>query len=237
MSSFETCDHGNQAPRDILAELPISQAGSGQHKCALCAYTAGAGTSRREPGPFNPDEVVAAIRAHQEFLTRSRATFPYIPDAMIGQSEFSTAPYYFTRGHSVRFRFEPPLDSSTARAIHETGQWINENFVVRLCAALDSHKVTGRQIENRQDLAGYPELRLARKLRNVFAHDSGRCNPANREHQKLRAELIKHFGLKADDCPEGWFPLPIDAVLSKLAQGCVEYVVALAATRPVQPGT
>ena len=178
MSSFETCDHGNQAPRDMLAELPMSQAGTGRHKCAVCAYAEGAARSRREPGPFDPDEVIAAIRAHQEFLTRSRATFPHITDAMVGRTEFPTAPYYFIKGHSVNFRFERPLDLDTARAIHETGQWINQNFVVRLCAVLDSHRVTGQQIENRKDLLGYAELRLARKLRNLFAHASGRCDPA-----------------------------------------------------------
>lgn len=232
MSSIETCDHRNQAPRDMLAELPITQAGTEGHKCAVCAYAAGAETSRREPGSFNPKQVVAAIRAHQEFLTRSRATFPHIPDALVGRTEFPTAPYYFAQGHAVTFRFEPPLDSETARAIHETGQWINENFVVRLCAVLDSHGVTGKGIDNQRDLPGYPELRLARKLRNVFAHGSGRCNSANSDHQRLRAEIIKRFGLKPEDCPEGWFPLPIESVLLKLAQRCAEYVVALAATRP-----
>ncbi len=72
---------------------------------------------------------------------------------------------------------------------------------------------------------------MARKLRNVFAHGSGRCNPANSDHQKLRNEIIERFGLNPDECPEGWFPLPIEKVLSKLTQGCVDYVVALVATR------
>src|SRR2546425_1627074 len=108
MSTFEACGHGNQAPRDILAGLPLSRADTGRHRCAICAYAEGAKTSGREPGPFNPDEVVAAIRAHQELLTRSRATFPFIPDALIGETEFQTAPYYFTQGQTVSFRFEPP---------------------------------------------------------------------------------------------------------------------------------
>jgi hypothetical protein len=40
-SSFESCKHGKQAPKDLLEELPDSQAGSGRHKCAVCAYEAG----------------------------------------------------------------------------------------------------------------------------------------------------------------------------------------------------
>ncbi len=144
MASFEGCDHGNQALRDLLSELPISQAGTGRHKCAVCAYAEGAKTTRREPGPFKPEEVIAAIRAHQELLTRTRATFPFIPDALVGRTEFPTAPYYFTKGHAVTFRFEPRLDLETARSVQEAGQWINENFVGRLCAVLDAHRVTGQ---------------------------------------------------------------------------------------------
>jgi hypothetical protein len=37
----ETCKHGNVAPQDILDKLPDSQAGTGRHKCAICAYEKG----------------------------------------------------------------------------------------------------------------------------------------------------------------------------------------------------
>jgi hypothetical protein len=40
-SAFETCKHGRQAPRGVLDDLPDSQAGTGRHKCAVCAYEAG----------------------------------------------------------------------------------------------------------------------------------------------------------------------------------------------------
>lgn len=232
MSSIDTCEHGSQAPRKVLEALPPSRAETTTDRCVVCAYAAGAGTSLRAPGPFDPAKVLEAIRAHREHLDRTRATFPHVPATMVGQSVFPTAPYYFTRGHHVVFQFDPPLDDSTARALHESGQWINENFVVRLCAVLDSHKVTGKSIENRKDLPGYPELRLARRLRNVFAHGSGRCDPANSDHRKLRADIVAHFNLVEGECQSGWFPLPVAKVLVKLAEGCEQYVVALAATRP-----
>ena len=41
MSDVENCGHGHAAPRKMLAELPESQAGSGRHKCAICAYRHG----------------------------------------------------------------------------------------------------------------------------------------------------------------------------------------------------
>lgn len=40
-SSFESCKHGKQAPKDLLESLPSSQAGTGRHKRVQCAYEAG----------------------------------------------------------------------------------------------------------------------------------------------------------------------------------------------------
>ncbi len=34
----EICKHGNSAPLDIIRSLPNYQAGTGRHKCAICAY-------------------------------------------------------------------------------------------------------------------------------------------------------------------------------------------------------
>lgn len=46
---MEKCNHGNSAPEDMLRQLPDSQAGTGRHKCVVCAYAKGiedAGTGR-----------------------------------------------------------------------------------------------------------------------------------------------------------------------------------------------
>ncbi len=40
-SMFESCKHKKQAPRELLDSLPTAQAGTGRHKCAVCAYEAG----------------------------------------------------------------------------------------------------------------------------------------------------------------------------------------------------
>jgi hypothetical protein len=37
----ETCNHGKTAPQSVLDGLPQSQAGTGRHKCAVCAYQLG----------------------------------------------------------------------------------------------------------------------------------------------------------------------------------------------------
>lgn len=52
----ETCAHGRTAPRALLESLPDSQAGSGRHKCALCAYSLGWSHSVPSAALY-PDEV------------------------------------------------------------------------------------------------------------------------------------------------------------------------------------
>ena len=37
----DTCTRDNSAPNDVLDELPYSQAQSGRHLCAICAYQRG----------------------------------------------------------------------------------------------------------------------------------------------------------------------------------------------------
>lgn len=56
----ESCDHGNNAPDDMLEELPESQAGTGRHKCAVCAYQKGfeAGKKAAQQPPLPPDKQI-----------------------------------------------------------------------------------------------------------------------------------------------------------------------------------
>lgn len=60
-SPVETCQHGNSAPTDILADLPESQAGPGlqRHKCCVCAYSQGLAAAALIDSP-HPDEVIDA---------------------------------------------------------------------------------------------------------------------------------------------------------------------------------
>jgi 5-methylcytosine-specific restriction endonuclease McrA len=42
-----TCAHHNTIPDDVLAPIPGSQAGSGRHRCVVCAYAQGVAAARR----------------------------------------------------------------------------------------------------------------------------------------------------------------------------------------------
>jgi hypothetical protein len=45
-STFETCKHEKQAPREVLDSLPESQGGTGRHKCVVCACQRSSETAR-----------------------------------------------------------------------------------------------------------------------------------------------------------------------------------------------
>ncbi len=38
---MENCKHDRSAPKEVVRNLPLSQAGEGRHKCAVCAYAVG----------------------------------------------------------------------------------------------------------------------------------------------------------------------------------------------------
>ena len=44
-----TCAHHNTIPDDVLARIPGSQAGTGRHRCVICAYAQGVAAARRAP--------------------------------------------------------------------------------------------------------------------------------------------------------------------------------------------
>src|SRR5271165_3268611 len=45
---MEECHAGNRLAKEIIDELPESQAGAGRHRCAICAFDAGLKAGQRE---------------------------------------------------------------------------------------------------------------------------------------------------------------------------------------------
>ncbi|MBW2569927.1 MAG: hypothetical protein JRE47_11330 [Deltaproteobacteria bacterium] len=151
-----------------------------------------------------------------------RAYFPCVPENMVGQITVDTAPYYIKQGLKITFGFNEGLSKETIQKINEIGHWVNQNFVVRLCALLESHHVISNQIAIDQNIQGWEELDLVRRLRNYFAHSSGKYNPEKDEHRKTMKKLVSHLNLGAEDRED--FPLAIDTVLEQLFLGCKKYV-------------
>ena len=63
-ASMETCSHGRIAPTQMLSNLPESQAGTGRHKCCVCAFAAGFadGVAGSVPEPSDESVVLQQVQ-------------------------------------------------------------------------------------------------------------------------------------------------------------------------------
>lgn len=152
-----------------------------------------------------------------------RAHFPAISNTMIGETIIPTAPYYIADGFQISFVLTDPLDKPKLDTIHEIGHWINQNFVIRLCALLESRDIIPKDLEKKMDqnIEGWQNVDLVRRLRNYFAHSSGKYNPSKKEHIKTMEVLGAHLGIDIDGRDD--FPLSINTVLEPLFNGCKKY--------------
>lgn len=149
----------------------------------------------------------------------TKAYFPYMEENMLGEYNIRTAPFYINEGFNIKFTFNQPITKKHIKNNNEISGWINQNFIVRLYALLDHYNVT-KKID--QSFEGWKELDLLRRLRNIFAHTSGRFNSKNAKHNKLVNELVSYFNIQ-DRIPNK-FPIPIDKVCIPIYDGCVRYI-------------
>ena len=73
------CPHGSSMPDELILALPDSQAGSGRHRCAVCAYeqgtsyTGGGGqTEQCSHGNFAPVDILSNLPEYQGGPTRHK---------------------------------------------------------------------------------------------------------------------------------------------------------------------
>lgn len=171
----------------------------------------------------NSEDVLSLLDNLWINFKNCRAHFPAISETMIGQQIIPTAPYYIADGFQVSFVLSEPLNQSKIDKMHEIGHWINENFVVRLCALLESRGIISKDESKKidQDVEGWKDIDLVRRLRNYFAHSSGKYNPSKNEHVKTMRVLNEHLNIGIDG--RASFPLMIDTVLEPLFKGCRKY--------------
>lgn len=172
----------------------------------------------------NPEAVLREMDVLWEKFTECRARFPYVPEMAVG-GNIGVAPYYEQFGIHIILQFDRKLTPADRERINAIGHWLNQNFIVRLYALLESHKVLEVPIDRK--LAGAEDVDLLRRLRNVFAHSSGRYNAGNKAHRKLLKALATRFGINLTSCQD--FPLDIAKVLEPLLNSCKAYARAQAA--------
>jgi hypothetical protein len=181
----------------------------------------------------DPDQVLRQIKIQVDQLHQVRALFPHMSKDLIGHQQCRTAPLYRGFGYDITFSFAQPLTEEDIDRCHAIGDWINQSFVIRLWALLESHGVLGNEGSGKKiddSLAGHDEVDILRRLRHEFAHSGGHYDPNDTDERRLFERIVKHFGVTLEDHPPDHpgFPIPIDRVLMPLAEGCKRYVEALA---------
>lgn len=156
-----------------------------------------------------------------ENYTNCRAHFPRVTKESVGAKEVRTAPYYIRQGFHITFVFSEGLSPDDVDKINEIGHWISQNFIVRLCALLESFKVFSEEIQIDFGLDWAHYVNIARRLRNCFAHSSGRLHPEDNKHRKTIELMRDHIGISIDNCST--WPLAIETVLEPLLEGCRRY--------------
>lgn len=156
-----------------------------------------------------------------ELLLRARAVFPFMPPEAVGKAEFATGLVYAAAGHRATITFSPRLSNEERLARNAVGHWINQNFIVRLWAIMDSSGTT-KPIRHKVD--GAEEVDLVRRLRHQISHSSGRLDANKPEQLKLQEALARWAEADAESLASDEFPVSIDSVLLPLAGACKRYL-------------
>jgi hypothetical protein len=104
-------------------------------------------------------------------------------DDVIGETEVRAGGYYRMWGLDVILKFSKPLTRNDIDRNNEISRWLNESFIIRLYALLDSYKVYSPNIDKTLD--GNEELDILRRLRRILAHSLGRYHPNDPDEKKL----------------------------------------------------
>jgi len=168
------------------------------------------------------NELLEAIDILWKNFNNCRAYFPYMPKEAKGVKEARTAPYYIHQGFDIKFLFSEGITEEGVEKINEVGHWINQNAIIRLCAVLESFHIMSNTIGINFDLDGAEQINIARRLRNCFAHSSGRYKADDNEHRKTLNLMKDKLGISIDGRTD--WPLSIDTVIQPLFEGCIKYV-------------
>jgi len=176
------------------------------------------------------EKIIEQIDIQIRNLLNIRALFPAVENEMVGQTKFSTAPFYQNKGLNIEFTLSSPITLEKIQEINEIGRWVNQSFVVRLCALLESHHIISKNEKEKidQSIDGHEDVDILRRLRNVLAHTSGRYNPTNSDERKLYERMVERYSINIDGLETvKEFPLHIDTFLLPLAESCKRYVIGL----------
>ena len=149
--------------------------------------------------------------------------FPATKANAIGQMTIRTAPYYIQQGFDISFQFNQPLSEQSIFKINQISHWLNQNFVIRLCAVLEYYGIISNSKKIDFELEGAGHVNILRRLRNCFVHSSGKYNSEDKDHRKTLELIRNKLKISIDEPTNGVWPIMIDKVLRPLHSGCITY--------------
>ncbi len=123
----------------------------------------------------------------------------------------------------AKFKFSREIDSPTIEEMNSVAHYLNQNVIVRFYALLEDYKVIGEKIKICKDYKGWEELDILRRLRNKFAHSSGKLDLSDSDQKQLYNRMIDHFKLTEGEFDSSEFPLPSKSVIMEIFDACLRY--------------
>jgi len=186
---------------------------------------------------IDASEITSQIDVQLRNLLNVRAMFPTIRENMVGKRRFPTAPLYKSQGYNINFQFDQPLTEEKREEINQIGRWVNQSYVVWLCALLELHWIIPPQKHGciDQSLEGHEEVDILRRLRNKLVHKSGIYSPTDPDAKKLYERMVSKFSLRTESSETATqYPVHIDDFLIPLTEGCKQYVRARVASQAIK---
>ena len=139
-------------------------------------------------------DVAQQIDDQIAFLHRCRSVFPRLGPHLVGQKRFETAPYYQQQGLQVDIELSTPATADFIEDFNNLAHWLNENFVLRLFAVLDSHQMF-KNLSTCRHLEGYEDMDILRRLRNKVGHGSGKYDPGDPDKKAIHDRIMQRFNV------------------------------------------
>jgi hypothetical protein len=167
------------------------------------------------------EEICEEVERQWEYHFIARAAFP--PNIMEVIPEYESSPYHIRQGARVKVCVPVPLSPLMERGLEGIGNWLNQNYIIRLFGILDEYQVitAGKEANN-------PYTRILASLRHkVGAHSRGYRNPESSEVRKLTQLIQAHLDSSVLPDDVRHFTLSIHPVLHRLKEHCVKFVCSL----------
>ncbi|MHB9036374.1 MAG: hypothetical protein ACYC64_06880 [Armatimonadota bacterium] len=170
--------------------------------------------------------VLDIIDVFRERLLNCRSILPRLDKSLVGHWAYPSPQFYEDYGYNTFTVLSEPLTQDAIDQRNALGHFINQSYLVFLYSVLDYHGVLG-SIE--QNLPGWKDVDVLRRLRNVIGHRVGHYDNNCKDHLDLYKKLQEHYKVDPGGQPENAqaFPLPIDQVLLPMTDGCRRYAAGV----------